>query len=142
GLTRTRMEIAAMPIQYRPAFEKFPAMAARFDARGGPEKAFKLMFGDQYEHTPTKKGEYVVARCGQHVSKRYRWSGIPWGSRMRRDPNGHELQVCLHGQWRFVKDVIGVDREQVERYVYETLFGPAKNHLNDHGIKVSFSNRR
>lgn len=59
-------------------------VVAGYSAEGGPEKPF--MAPDGHEAGPTDPGEYVIAYCAKHRSRRYpQWSSIPWGSPLKQD---------------------------------------------------------
>src|SRR5690349_440382 len=82
-----------------------PAMAskvvvAEYSAEGGPEKAF--MAPDGHEAGPTDAGEYVIAYCAKHRSRRYpQWSSIPWGSPLKHDSD--RVLVLLDGRWNWTR---------------------------------------
>lgn len=117
--------------------QKRRVIAAIFDAHGGPKKARRDP-GDAYERSPTPKGEFVVAYCApQAASARYGMSSIPWGTKVRRDPRGYELQIQLNGQWKLLKDARGFGRAAVEdalEQVYDrvnfTLEGAGKQKIS------------
>jgi hypothetical protein len=78
-----------------------------YDAVGGPEK--KTLAPDGFWAGPTDPGEYVVAYCGKHRSRRYpEWSSIPWGASLKDD--GKHVLVLLDGKWQDVEHVTGISR--------------------------------
>lgn len=96
--------------------QKISAIAAVFDAHGGPGKAYQIP-PESHRREPTPKGEFVIAYCAKQASSGYGYgmSKIPWGSKIRLDAASRELQVQLNGQWKMVKDVTGVSRQEVEK---------------------------
>lgn len=108
-------------------------VVAQYNAEGGPEKPF--MAPDGHEAGPTDAGEYIVAYCTRHRSRRYpQWSSIPWGSPLKMD--GERLLVYLDGRWQDVFKLTGATPDAVES-LYAALYGveklPDKWVFNDFG---------
>jgi hypothetical protein len=108
-------------------------VVAEYSAEGGPEKPF--MAPDGHEAVPTEAGEYRIAYCTRHRSRRYpQWSSIPWGSPLKLD--GDRLLVHLDGRWQDVFKLAGVTPSGVESY-HQLLYGtekiPEKWVFNDFG---------
>jgi len=104
-----------------------------YDAVGGPEMS--SVGPDGFEAGPTDPGEYRVAYCGRHISRRYPdWSTIPWGAALK-DEDG-TLYVHHQGRWQRVFDVVGKTRDDVLDY-YLALYGvravPTRWVFNDFG---------
>lgn len=93
-------------------------IVAEYEAEGGPEISF--IAPDGHEAGPTDPGDYIVAYCSRHRSRRYpQWSGIPWGSKLKVDKA--ELLVLLDGRWQQVLKLTGATKVDVEDY-YERLY--------------------
>lgn len=108
-------------------------VVAEYSAEGGPEKPF--MAPDGHEAGPTDAGDYVIAYCAKHRSRRYpQWSSIPWGSPLKQE--GDRLLVLLDGRWQDVFKLTGASPDAVESY-YQELYGiekiPDKWVFNDFG---------
>lgn len=83
-------------------------LAAMYDGFGGPKNA--RMGDDGFEAGPTDPGEYRVAYCGRHSSRRYRgWSTFRWGSDVREEAG--KVFVMHDGKWTDVADY-GLDRKR------------------------------
>jgi hypothetical protein len=109
-------------------------LVASYSAVGGPEKSG--MGSDGFGMGPTTAGEYVVAYCSKHVSRRYpEWSSIPWGAPLKEEAG--ELVVEMGGRWRRVFEVTGgVTKQDVLNYHKDLYFVrtvPATWVFNDFG---------
>lgn len=107
-------------------------LAAMYDGFGGPKNA--RMGDDGFEAGPTDPGEYRVAYCGRHSSRRYRgWSTFRWGSEVKEEAG--KVLVMHDGKWTDVAGY-GLDRKQITDYS-QFLYGvdkvPKKWVFNDFG---------
>jgi len=109
-----------------------------FSAAGGPETA--VMGGDGFERGPTDPGEYLIAYCGRHQSKRYPdWSGIPWGTPLKEDKG--ELWVKMEGTWQKLSKFSRVTKAIVEEQhllLYNSRTVPKTWVFNDFGHLTCF----
>jgi hypothetical protein len=97
-------------------------LLSTYDAVGGPEK--KVLAPDGFWAGPTDAGEYVVAYCGKHRSRRYPdWSSIPWGTHLKDD--GTTVFVLLDGKWQNVEHLTRITRALIIDE-YRGLYGTAK----------------
>lgn len=119
----------------RTASRKVPVIVAVFDAQGGPEKAYQSP-RDPHPREPTPNGKFVVAYCERKAGSDYGYglSKIPWGSKLRLDPKTRELEVQINGQWRYVKEITGYDRESLES-VFSKYYKHANTLLRNAGRK-------
>jgi hypothetical protein len=93
-----------------------------FDAVGGPAK--RRIGSDGFVAGPTDAGEYLVAYCGRHTSRRYpHWSSIPWGTPLKEEKG--ELMVQLRGTWEKLAKYSPVTRADVVRQ-HGLLYGTGK----------------
>lgn len=111
---------------------------AIYDAYGGPEEAF--IAADGFVGGPTGPGEYLVAYCGRHASRRYpTWSKIPWGSPVKEEKE--EVLVMYEGNWVSLFDLTSLTREEVLDY-HESLYKvrkiPSTWVFNDFGHVTCF----
>ncbi len=109
-----------------------------YSAFGGPE--FSFMASDGHEAGPTDEGEYRVAYCGRHSSKRYpTWSKIPWGAKLKDE--GGAIIVLFEGKWRRLSDVVELSKTDIEEYhyqLYRTRVVPSTWVFNDFGHVTCF----
>lgn len=113
-------------------------LVSSYAAYGGPE--FSFVASDGHEAGPTDEGEYRVAYCGRHSSKRYpTWSKIPWGAQLRDD--GGTIMVQYEGKWRRLTDVVALTKAEIEEYhyqLYRTRVVPSTWVFNDFGHVTCF----
>jgi len=83
------------------------SIVASFSAVGGPKNSFG---SGELSGGPTLAGEYVLFRSGQHVSKKWVWSRIAWGTPLR-DQNGI-AEVLIHGKWVNQEIITQIPRDQ------------------------------
>lgn len=104
-----------------------------FDAVGGPISP--KMGADGFEAGPTNSGQYVIARCGRHSSRRYQdWSKIRWGTPLKEEKG--KLYVKVAGRWRRLSEYTAVGKNDiVDRHerLYGTRSLPSKWVFNDFG---------
>jgi hypothetical protein len=90
---------------------------------------------DGHMKGPTDSGEFVVARCGRHVSRRYAfWSRIAWGTPLR-ERNGF-LEVYIDGTWQSLRLFCPASRAEIGQYhadLYGTWRIPKEWVFNDFG---------
>jgi hypothetical protein len=109
-----------------------------YPAFGGPELTF--LASDGHEAGPTDEGEYRVAYCGRHSSKKYpTWSKIPWGSKLKEE--GEDVLVQFEGRWSKLSDVVALTKAEVVNYhyqLYRSRIVPATWVFNDFGHVTCF----
>jgi len=73
---------------------------------------------------PTDSGQFVIAYCSKHSSRRYaEWSKIKWGTPLKEE-NG-QLFIKFQGQWKLLKNYTSVTKDQIKQY-HRQLYGTAK----------------
>jgi len=106
---------------------------AEYVAFGGP--ATPVVAPDGFTAGPTDPGEYVVAYCGKHRSKRYKtWSSIPWGAKLKDTRT--DVMVEVDGKWKSATKLTGVSRADVMSYnqqLYGSRVVPGEWVFNDFG---------
>ena len=72
-------------------------VVAKYDAVGGP--AASKPGSDGHRMGPTDDGNYVVAYCGRHKSRRYAyWSAIRWGTPIKEKAG--KIYYLERKRWR------------------------------------------
>ncbi|MCG5052494.1 MAG: L,D-transpeptidase [Myxococcales bacterium] len=89
-----------------------------YGAVGGPKT--RQMGVDGFEMTPTPAGDFVIAGCRPHESRRYPGgSSIPWGAPLKEESG--VVMVKVDGSWQPVTKFVGVTKEDLIQ-AYEALF--------------------
>jgi hypothetical protein len=96
-------------------------------AWGGPSETQPLIPGQPFPAIPTHPGRYVIWQIAPYKTRRWPFSRIRWGVRLRIDPQNPNdvLYEADHGRWESVQRVANLTRADVEGRYYE-LYGKSQ----------------
>ncbi len=105
----------------------------QYEAMGGPEVGGRG--NDGFEEGPTDSGEYRIAYCKRHVSRRYPfWSSVPWGADLKEEAG--EIWVKVRNTWERLSRYSPATKEDIaERHkeLYRIRALPSSWVFNDFG---------
>lgn len=119
-------------------------IVARYVAAGGPP--YTGVDLNKNKFGPTDPGQYVIARCQQHVSEKLykKWSGLAWGTklRVRRNMGAEIVEAYIRDQWRPINPKFtSATVEEIKIYnkqLYEKYEVPDKWVFNDFGHNTCY----